>query len=157
MKGPDESAAGRKAWQERYAGSDLRDADFTSLSGRPLEPLYTREDLAGLDLADDRRLPGRVPVHARRARLDVPREALDHAPVRRASARPRQTNERYRFLLEKGQTGLSVAFDNPTLYGLDSDHALSDGEVGKSGVAVDTLRTWSACSTRSRSSGSRPP
>jgi methylmalonyl-CoA mutase N-terminal domain/subunit len=52
---------------------------------------------------------------------------------------PRQTNERYKFLLTKGQTGLSVAFDNPTLYGWDSDHALSAGEVGKTGVAVDTL------------------
>jgi methylmalonyl-CoA mutase N-terminal domain/subunit len=52
---------------------------------------------------------------------------------------PDQTNERYRFLLDKGQTGLSVAFDNPTLYGLDSDHPLAAGEVGKTGVAVDTL------------------
>ena len=51
---------------------------------------------------------------------------------------PAQTNQRYKFLLEKGQTGLSVAFDNPTLYGRDSDHALAVGEVGKTGVAVDT-------------------
>jgi len=52
---------------------------------------------------------------------------------------PEQTNERFKFLLAKGQTGLSVAFDNPTLYGWDSDHPLSAGEVGKTGVAVDTL------------------
>jgi methylmalonyl-CoA mutase N-terminal domain/subunit len=52
---------------------------------------------------------------------------------------PEQTNARYKFLLDKGQTGLSVAFDNPTLYGRDSDHPFSAGEVGKTGVAVDTL------------------
>ena len=136
MKGPDEAATGRKAWEEKHAGSRLRDADFTSLSGRALEPLYTREDLAGLPDTDG--LPGEYPftrgVHASmyRGKLWTMRQ---FAGMGTAS----QTNERYRFLLEKGQTGLSVAFDNPTLYGLDSDHALSAGEVGKTGVAVDTL------------------
>jgi len=136
MKGPDEAATGRKAWEETHAGSRLRDADFSSLSGRPLEPLYTREDLAGLPDTDG--LPGEYPftrgVHASmyRGKLWTMRQFAGMGTAA-------QTNERYRFLLEKGQTGLSVAFDNPTLYGLDSDHPLSAGEVGKTGVAVDTL------------------
>jgi methylmalonyl-CoA mutase N-terminal domain/subunit len=136
MTGPDEAATGRKAWEEKHAGSSLRDADFSSLSGRALEPLYTREDLAGL--ADTDGLPGEYPftrgVHASmyRGKLWTMRQFAGMGTAA-------QTNERYRFLLEKGQTGLSVAFDNPTLYGLDSDHALSEGEVGKTGVAVDTL------------------
>ena len=138
MKKPDEAAPGRKAWEGMHAASRLRDADFTSLSGRPLEPLYTQEDLAGLDLETEVGYPGAYPytrgVHASmyRGKLWTMRQFAGMGTAG-------QTNERYRFLLEKGQTGLSVAFDNPTLYGLDSDHPLAAGEVGKTGVAVDTL------------------
>jgi len=136
MNGPEEPAAGRKAWEERLAAAELRDADFTSLSGRPLAPVYTRDDLAGLPDADG--LPGVYPytrgVHASmyRGKLWTMRQFAGMGTAA-------QTNERYRFLLARGQTGLSVAFDNPTLYGLDSDHPMSAGEVGKTGVAVDTL------------------
>ena len=136
MRSPDEPATGPKAGEQRSARSDLRDADFTSLSGRPLKPLYTRDDLAGLPDADG--VPGEYPftrgVHASmyRGKLWTMRQFAGMGTAA-------QTNERYRFLLARGQTGLSVAFDNPTLYGLDSDHPMSAGEVGKTGVAVDTL------------------
>jgi len=154
MKGPDEAATGRKAWEETHAGSRLRDADFSSLSGRPLEPLYTREDLAGLPDTDG--LPGEYPftrgVHASmyRGKLWTMRQFAGMGTAA-------QTNERYRFLLEKGQTGLSVAFDNPTLYGLDSITRSRPERSARPASRWTRWRTWSGCSTKSRSSGSRPP
>jgi methylmalonyl-CoA mutase N-terminal domain/subunit len=128
----------RKQWDGEFRKAALRDADFTSLSGRPLQPLYTEEDLPGFDPAAELGYPGQFPfvrgVHASmyRGKLWTMRQFS-------GMGTPEQTNLRYKFLLEKGQTGLSVAFDNPTLYGRDSDHPLSQGEVGKTGVAVDTL------------------
>jgi len=128
----------KESWDDLYAASELRDADFTSLSGNPLKPLYRREDIAGLDGDAELPPPGAYPytrgVHPTmyRARLWTMRQFA-------GMGTPEQTNERFKFLLAKGQTGLSVAFDNPTLYGWDSDHPLSAGEVGKTGVAVDTL------------------
>ena len=80
----------------------------------------------------------RLPVHARRLPVDVPRAAVDDAPVRRLR-HGEETNERFRYLLDHGQTGLSTAFDMPSLMGHDSDHPRSLGEVGREGVAVDTL------------------
>ncbi len=88
---------------------------------------------------DDGELPGRVPVHAWAVRVDVPLEALDDAHVRRASAPRADTNRRFHELLAAGGDGLSTAFDLPTLMGRDSDDPLALGEVGKCGVAVDTL------------------
>ena len=67
-----------------------------------------------------------------------------------------ETNERFRYLLDHGQTGLSTAFDMPTLMGYDSDHAESLGEVGREGVAIDSLRTWRRSSRGSRWATSRP-
>jgi methylmalonyl-CoA mutase N-terminal domain/subunit len=132
-------AKSKKAeWTEKYERSGLRDADFTSLSGRPLRPLYTWEDAPRAGPEEKLGFPGEFPftrgVHPSmyRGRLWTMRQFA-------GMGTPDQTNERYRFLLEKGQTGLSVAFDNPTLYGRDSDHPLAAGEVGKTGVAVDTL------------------
>jgi methylmalonyl-CoA mutase N-terminal domain/subunit len=127
-----------QAWKNKYEESGLRDADFTSISGRPLRPLYSPEDLADFD--PDARLgfPGDYP-YTRGVHPSMYRGKLWTMRQFAGMGTPDQTNERYRFLLEKGQTGLSVAFDNPTLYGRDSDHALAAGEVGKTGVAVDTL------------------
>jgi len=128
----------KKTWEESYKKSGLRDADFSSISGRPLQPLYTADDLSGFDADAELGFPGEFPftrgIHPSmyRGRLWTMRQFS-------GMGTPEQTNLRYKFLLEKGQTGLSVAFDNPTLYGRDSDHALSSGEVGKTGVAVDTL------------------
>jgi len=130
--------ADKSAWDEKFRKAELRDADFTSLSGHPLEPLYTPASLAGTDPEAAIGLPGEYPftrgVHPTmyRGKLWTMRQFAGMGAAD-------ETNRRFKFLLEKGQTGLSVAFDNPTLYGWDSDHPLSAGEVGKTGVAVDSL------------------
>ena len=120
------------------AAAELRDADFTSISGNPLKPLYKKEDVAGLDGEADLGAPGAYP-YTRGVHPTMYRGKLWTMRQFAGMGTPEQTNERFKFLLAKGQTGLSVAFDNPTLYGWDSDHPLSAGEVGKTGVAVDTL------------------
>ncbi|MBV9124457.1 MAG: methylmalonyl-CoA mutase [Planctomycetes bacterium] len=110
----------------------------TTVSGVPVEPLYTPDSWNGFDYETDLGYPGQYPftrgIHASmyRSRLWTMRQFAGFGT-------PRQTNERFRFLLEKGQTGLSTAFDLPTLMGLDSDDPRSLGEVGRLGVAVDTL------------------
>jgi len=128
----------KKTWEAKFGRSELRDADFTSISGRPLHPLYASDDLSGLDGEAVLGFPGEYP-YTRGVHPSMYRGKLWTMRQFSGMGTPEQTNSRYKFLLEKGQTGLSVAFDNPTLYGRDSDHALSVGEVGKTGVAVDTL------------------
>jgi methylmalonyl-CoA mutase, N-terminal domain len=130
--------AGKALWAEELANSPAREQPATTVSGRPIEPLYTADDLDGIgDLADPG-YPGQYPftrgVHASmyRGRLWTMRQFAGFGT-------PRQTNERFKFLLAKGQTGLSTAFDLPTLMGLDSDDPRSVGEVGRLGVALDTL------------------
>jgi methylmalonyl-CoA mutase, N-terminal domain len=126
------------AWRARAVGLPLRtDADFTSVSGREVEPVYTQ-----LDLPPDQQaalgLPGDFPftrgIHPTmyRGKLWTMRQFAGFGTAE-------DTNRRYKFLLERGQTGLSVAFDFPTLMGYDSDHARSEGEVGKCGVAISSL------------------
>jgi methylmalonyl-CoA mutase, N-terminal domain len=115
-----------------------RAASFTTVSGRPIERLYTAEDLRGLDYARDLADPGQFPytrgIHASgyRGKLWTMRQFAGFGM-------PAETNERYRQLLAAGGTGLSVAFDLPTLMGRDPDHPLSLGEVGKCGVSVVSL------------------
>jgi methylmalonyl-CoA mutase N-terminal domain/subunit len=129
--------ANEKREEGQNQKAELRDADFSSISGRRLQPFYNWEDLSGFDTEAELGAPGEYPytrgIHPTmyRGRLWTMRQFA-------GMGTPAQTNQRYKFLLEKGQTGLSVAFDNPTLYGRDSDHALAVGEVGKTGVAVDT-------------------
>jgi len=125
-------------WQREIAAAPKRDTPLTTVSGVPVEPLYTPESLNGFDPDLDLGFPGQYPfargVHATmyRSRLWTMRQFAGFGT-------PRQTNERFRFLLEKGQTGLSTAFDLPTLMGLDSDDPRCLGEVGRLGVAVDTV------------------
>jgi methylmalonyl-CoA mutase N-terminal domain/subunit len=132
----DRSAAER--WEKEHAAAPTRPQPPTTVSGVPIEPLYTPESLNGFDPDTDLGYPGQYPfargVHASmyRSRLWTMRQFAGFGTAR-------QTNERFKFLLEKGQTGLSTAFDLPTLMGLDSDDARSLGEVGRLGVAVDTL------------------
>ncbi len=128
----------KKKWEEKFRKSGLREADFTTLSGRPVEPLYTADDLQGRNPDAVLGLPGEFPF-TRGVHPSMYRSKLWTMRQFAGMGTPEQTNLRYKFLLEKGQTGLSVAFDNPTLYGWDSDHPLSAGEVGKTGVAVDTM------------------
>jgi methylmalonyl-CoA mutase, N-terminal domain len=127
-----------RAWRERAAGLPARDdADFTTVSGRALEAVYAAPDLPA-DEARRLSLPGEFPftrgIHETmyRGRLWTMRQFAGFGTAE-------DTNERYKFLLSRGQTGLSVAFDFPTLMGYDSDHPRSEGEVGRCGVAISSL------------------
>ena len=112
--------------------------DFTTVSGMEVNPLSTPADIAGLDYKRDLGSPGEFPftrgIHKSgyRGKLWTMRQFAGFGTAK-------QTNERFHYLLDQGQTGLSTAFHLPTLYGYDSDHHYSAGEVGKCGVAVDTL------------------
>jgi methylmalonyl-CoA mutase N-terminal domain/subunit len=122
---------------ERYAASGERDALFTTMSGEPIAPLYTEEDLTG-DAEEAIGRPGEFPFtrgvypSMYRGRLWTMRQFAGFGTAE-------ETNERFRYLLDHGQGGLSTAFDMPSLMGHDSDHRLSEGEVGREGVAIDTL------------------
>jgi len=128
------------AWEQRFAAAKQRpDLYPFTISGIPIKPLYTPEDLAGMDPARDLGFPGEYPytrgIHSTmyRGRTFTMRQFAGFGT-------PRESNARYHYLLEHGQTGLSIAFDNPTIMGYDSDHPKAHGEVGKCGVAVDSLR-----------------
>ncbi len=111
---------------------------FTSISGVPIEPLYSPEDLAGFDPAHDLAGPGEFP-YTRGIHRDMYRGKLWTMRQFSGFATPEETNRRYHYLLEQGQTGLSVAFDLPTLMGYDADHAMAEGEVGKCGAPISSL------------------
>jgi methylmalonyl-CoA mutase N-terminal domain/subunit len=111
---------------------------FTTISGVPIDPVYGPEQLAGLDPHRDLGQPGEFP-YTRGIHPDMYRGRLWTMRQFSGFATPEETNRRYHYLLEQGQTGLSVAFDLPTLMGYDSDHALSEGEVGKCGAPVCSL------------------
>jgi methylmalonyl-CoA mutase, N-terminal domain len=118
--------------------SEQTDREVATLSGEPLRPVYGPEDLAGWDPAEKLGPPGAFPFTRGvyptmyRGRLWTMRQFAGFGT-------PEETNTRYRFLLQQGQGGLSVAFDMPTLMGLDSDDPRSEGEVGRCGVATDSL------------------
>jgi len=111
---------------------------FTTLSGVPIQQVYTSADLAAFDYARDLNDPGEYPftrgIHRTmyRGRLWTMRQFSGFGT-------PEDTNQRLHYLLGRGQTGLSIAFDLPTLMGYDSDHRLAEGEVGKCGVAISSL------------------
>jgi len=120
---------------ERFAQTPERPASFTTLSGEPIAPLYTADDLPNADAIG---FPGEYPFtrgvypSMYRGRLWTMRQFAGFGTAE-------ETNERFRYLLDHGQTGLSTAFDMPSLMGHDSDHVRSEGEVGREGVAIDTL------------------
>jgi methylmalonyl-CoA mutase, N-terminal domain len=124
--------------QKTLEKSPERQKAFTTISGHPIRRLYTDADLAGWDAGRDLGFPGEPPytrgIHStmHRGRLWTMRQFAGFGTAE-------DTNERFRYLLAQGQTGLSTAFDLPTLMGYDSDHALSEGEVGKCGVAISSL------------------
>jgi methylmalonyl-CoA mutase, N-terminal domain len=125
-------------WLEEYARNPERDALFDTISGHPVRPLYTEEDRAETDSERDLGFPGEYPYtrgiypSMYRGRLWTMRQFAGYGTAE-------ETNERFHYLLEHGQTGLSTAFDMPTLMGLDSDGDRSLGEVGVEGVAIDSL------------------
>jgi methylmalonyl-CoA mutase N-terminal domain/subunit len=138
-----EPSPAERAWEENTLRPTLekspeRQAEFTTISGYPIRRLYTPADLPNWDPDRDLGLPGEPPytrgIHStmHRGRLWTMRQFAGFGTAE-------DTNERFRYLLAQGQTGLSTAFDLPTLMGYDSDHPLSEGEVGKCGVAISSL------------------
>jgi len=130
-------------WEEKTLKPSLesspeRSSKFTTVSGYPIERLYTEADLHDWDADRDLGYPGQPPftrgIHAtmHRGRLWTMRQFAGFGSAE-------DTNRRFQYLLSQGQAGLSVAFDLPTLMGYDSDHPLSEGEVGKCGVAISSL------------------
>jgi methylmalonyl-CoA mutase N-terminal domain/subunit len=122
-------------FRERYSATPERDALFSTISGEPIEPLYTSEHLpdpAAIGLPGEFPFTRGVYPSMYRGRLWTMRQFAGFGTAE-------ETNERFRYLLDHGQTGLSTAFDMPSLMGHDSDHPRSVGEVGREGVAVDTL------------------
>src|SRR5947209_4059375 len=128
----------REEWEEHYRGGKQPPREGATLSGLPLQPLYTPDDLAGWDYEEKLGYPGHFPYtrgvyHSMyRGRPWTIRQFAGYGSAE-------ETNRRYKFLLAHGQTGLSVAFDMPTLMGYDSDDPVSRGEVGHCGVAIDSL------------------
>jgi methylmalonyl-CoA mutase N-terminal domain/subunit len=136
-------SAAERAWEKDTLQPTLsknpeRQKEFTTVSSYPIRRLYTEADLEGWNPARDLGLPGEPPytrgIHATmyRGRLWTMRQFAGFGTAE-------DTNQRFRYLLAHGQTGLSTAFDLPTLMGYDSDHPLSEGEVGKCGVAISSL------------------
>ncbi len=125
------------AWEERYQEIPKRDATFTTVSGDEVEPLYTPLDADGTYM-ERLGFPGEYP-YTRGPYTTMYRTRLWTMRQFAGFGTSEETNQRYHYLLEHGQTGLSVAFDFPTLMGYDSDHPRSLGEVGKCGVAISSL------------------
>ncbi len=129
----------KREWEEKAkAASRQREAKFTTVSGEVIELLYTPEDISAINYLSEIGFPGEFPytrgIHPTmyRGRLWTMRQFAGFGT-------PEDTNERYHYLLSHGQTGLSVAFDLPTLMGRDSDDPMSEGEVGICGVSVSSL------------------
>src|SRR5438093_10130059 len=140
----EEMAVQQQRWQTESVESVLRDfperqVDFTTPSGLTLKRLYTPLDSPDADYLEQSNFPGQFPftrgVHPTmyRGRLWTMRQYAGFGTAE-------VSNQRYKFLLEQGQKGLSVAFDLPTQMGYDSDHPMAAGEVGKVGVAIASLQ-----------------
>jgi methylmalonyl-CoA mutase N-terminal domain/subunit len=136
-------AEGLKNWSERtetnLAKRPERQEMFVNASGIPIKRLYTPLDQMGMAYASDIGFPGEYPF-TRGVQPTMYRGRYWTMRQYAGFASAEESNKRYRFLLEQGQTGLSVAFDLPTQIGYDSDHEMAMGEVGKVGVAIDSLK-----------------
>lgn len=134
----EETKTQKGGWEKKVRNEKVREVEFTTVSGYPIDMLYTPNDIKGIDFDNDINLPGEFPytrgIHDTmyRGRLWTMRQFAGFGT-------PEDTNERFHYLLDNGQTGLSVAFDLPTLMGRDADDPLSEGEVGVCGVAVSSL------------------
>src|SRR5574342_621988 len=134
---------GKQRWEEEsyrplVGRAPERDVPYETLSGIPVQPLYTPEDLAGWRYEDKLGYPGEFP-YTRGPYPSMYRGRLWTMRMFAGFGRPHDTNARFKYLLEQGQTGLSTAFDMPALMGYDADHARARGEVGREGVSVSTL------------------
>jgi methylmalonyl-CoA mutase N-terminal domain/subunit len=129
----------KKKWKDKYEkSSQQRDALFQSISAEPLEMLYAPDDVERMDYSRDLGFPGEYPF-TRGIRDNMYRGRLWTMRQFSGFGSAMDSNRRYHFLLERGQTGLSVAFHMPTIMGYDSDHPRAEGEVGRCGVAIDSL------------------
>jgi methylmalonyl-CoA mutase N-terminal domain/subunit len=133
----------KREWEEKtykpfLAKAPERPVRFESLSGIPIEPLYTPEDLAGKSYEERLGNPGEYP-YTRGVYPTMYRGRLWTMRMFAGFGRPEDTNARFKYLLAQGQTGLSTAFDMPALMGYDADHPRARGEVGKEGVSISTL------------------
>ena len=138
VKGEGCASRPRDKWEKDYDSRPERQGNFTTVSAAPVKPLYTPEDVSGLDYLKDLGYPGQYP-YTRGVQANMYRGRLWTMRQFSGFATAVESNQRYKYLLEQGQTGLSVAFDMPTIMGYDSDHSRSRGEVGRVGVAIDSL------------------
>jgi methylmalonyl-CoA mutase N-terminal domain/subunit len=141
-------AEGKERWEEQTYGpyvarSPERAVRFETLSGIPVKPLYTAEDLRGWRAEDQLGYPGEFPF-TRGPYPSMYRGKLWTMRMFAGYGRPEDTNGRFKYLLDQGQTGLSTAFDMPALMGYDADHPRARGEVGREGVSVSTLDDFEA-------------
>ncbi|MEA3136739.1 MAG: methylmalonyl-CoA mutase, N-terminal domain [Thermoplasmata archaeon] len=136
-------ARGKADWEaSTYAKAKAkgeRKPEFSAFSGRPIDPLYSADDLKGHDADKDLGYPGTAPF-TRGVQPTMYRGRLWTMRQYAGFSTPEESNKRYKMLLKQGSTGLSVAFDLPTQIGMDSDDERALGEVGKVGVAIDSLR-----------------
>jgi methylmalonyl-CoA mutase N-terminal domain/subunit len=148
MFDPEDLAAireSREAWEAETRGPTVdrfgeRTGKFlTDTGGQPVQPIYTPGDVADLDYDEDLGFPGEDP-YTRGVYSTMYRGRLWTMRQYAGMGTARETNERFNYLLDEGQTGLSMAFDLPTQMGYDSDAGMAAGEVGKAGVAIDSLR-----------------
>ena len=131
----------KEEWQKKTVDKAIkrfpeRKEKFSTTSEIEVERLYTPENIGDLDYEKDLGYPGEYP-YTRGVQPTMYRGRLWTMRQYAGFATAEESNKRYKYLLEQGQTGLSVAFDLPTQIGYDSDHPLSAGEVGKVGVAID--------------------
>ena len=129
----------KKRYFDTLSGCGCQDIEYTTVSGEEVNELYTPDDIEGFDYNKELGFPGQYPYtrgvypNMYRGRFWTQRQFAGFGT-------PKDTNGRYHYLLDHGQTGLSVAFDMPTIMGYDSDHKRSEGEVGRCGVAIDSLK-----------------
>ncbi|WP_434512928.1 acyl-CoA mutase large subunit family protein [Desulfitobacterium sp. AusDCA] len=126
-------------WQKSYQEKKERKGPFITVSSVPIEPLYAPANTPEINYNQDLGYPGEYP-YTRGVRKNMYRGRLWTMRQFAGFATAFESNQRYKFLLSQGQTGLSVAFDMPTIMGYDSDHPRAYGEVGRVGVAIDSLQ-----------------
>jgi len=139
-----ESQKARQKWEKTTVPNWVRrhperKNDYTTTSGITIKRLYTPEDVAGIDYLKDLGFPGEFPF-TRGLHATMYRGRLWTMRMFAGFGTAEQTNRRFKYLLKEGETGLSIAFDYPTIMGYDSDQAMSIGEVGQCGVAVSSLK-----------------
>ena len=135
--------AGREAWEKDLAGKLVqkpdRKARFSTVSDLEIKSIYSPEDIAHLDYEQDLGFPSQYP-YTRGVQTSMYRGQLWTMRMFAGLGSAEDTNQRFHYLVQQGQTGLSTAFHMPTLMGYDSDSPLARGECGKCGVAIDTLK-----------------